>query len=179
MLLLVGMNCRTGVALIGLSLSLGCGASYWKTQRDYAGDLQEVSASGQAAAKDEASKQAWLSCNALTVLLATRAQMVLDARAEDARGTAGAAKKLSDAEAAADLVRPLTIDACDLAKKIAGKLGTPAPVVAPALSPPATPAPAGVVMPSPALGGLAPSAPVGAPIQPTPPVVVPVPAVPQ
>jgi len=129
----------------------------------------------QKAATDDLVKVGYLACNGWSVRYGTKAQAVLDARAEDARGVPGAAAKVSKAESEASRTEAFFTDYCALAKKVAAKFN----VVAPALSPPATPAPAGVVMPSPALGGLAPSAPVGAPIQPTPPVVVPVPAVPQ
>lgn len=169
------MSCRTGVALIGLSLSLlGCGASPWLKALQDAAKYQDETVEAQKAATDDLVKVGYLACNGWSVRYGSKAQAVLDARAEDARGVPGAAAKVSKAESDASRTEAFFTDYCALAKKVAAKFN-----VAPALSAPATPVPTGAVMPSPALGGTPPSAPVGAPIQPTPPVVVPVPAVPQ
>lgn len=170
------MSCRTGVALLaGLSLSLGCGASPWLKGLEAAGKVQEESTEAQKAATDELAKLGHLICNGWATRYGVKAQAVLDARAEDARGVVGAAKKLTLAEADADFVRPYFDEYCLLARKVSVKFAAPAsspPALAPtggAVSLPAAPAPAGPLA----------APPVGAPIQPTPPVVVPVPVVPQ
>lgn len=166
---------RTGVALLaGLSLS-ACGASPWLKALQDAAKYQDETVEAQKAATDDLVKVGYLACNGWSVRYGSKAQAVLDARAEDARGVPGAAAKVSKAESDASRTEAFFTDYCALAKKVAAKFNA-----APALSPPATPVPTGAVTP-PVVApvGLPPSAPVGAPIQPTPPVVVPVPAVPQ
>lgn len=150
--------------LLGAALALsGCGASPYLKGLKTAEKIQDESVEAQKAATDDLVKGGWVLCNGWSVRYGAKAQAVLDARAEDAKGIEGSAVKLSKAEADASMVKDFFDDWCALAKRTAAKFAPAPPPVAtpPAVTPPAAPTPA------------APPVPPAVPVVPTPPVVVP------
>lgn len=160
------------VIAFGVALSLcGCGASQWVKAIESASKYQEETVEAQKAATDELVKLGYLACNGWSVRYGAKAQAVLDARAEDARGVVGAAAKVSKAEADASATEDFFTDYCALAKKAAAKFGVPlvAPVPQPASSPAPVSPPTGGPAPVPAVSVPAASPavpPVGVPSQP-------------
>lgn len=161
-----------GLLAACLLLSIGCGPSVYVRGMKAAGAVQEESVKRQGQEEDALLKAGWFLCNRWTDRYTRAGQAVLSARAEVARGSAGAETVKAAAEVLADKLEAVYQAQCKVAADASQALrgvplgGLPAAApptpAAPAPGTPATPArPAPPAAPAPAPAApLAPLAPV-------------------